>query len=118
MRRASQLCSSNEVLCLCRNKHIQNMHVVDLHGLHVHEAIEKTDNLVRLLRGFPCAFFSLGFLFFARSFSYHLAHYCDDQELYTDVWCAVNGCSFNEAECDNRQGAAQPGKHCTAVAGH
>lgn len=35
------------------------MHVVDLHGLHVHEAIEKTDNLVRLLRGFPCAFFSL-----------------------------------------------------------
>ena len=58
-RRASQLCSSNKVLCLCRNKHIQNMHVVDLHGLHVHEAIEKTDNLVRLLRGFPCAFFSL-----------------------------------------------------------
>ena len=40
--------------CGCRNQLVQNTWEVELHGLHVHEAIEKTDMTYRALKGLPC----------------------------------------------------------------
>lgn len=42
------------VCCGCRNQLVQNTWEVELHGLHVHEAIEKTDMTYRVLKDLPC----------------------------------------------------------------